>query len=178
MRYDAAAHEARMESMINRYQFILSHDPDPFVQSTTVTKETLIRGTTINKLCEYNAGGFKRVSEWIDEKIQEINEKKNTKTIEDYSTEEIAKLSESLAKNKDEEIFKEKLDECFKLMQGRNAKYGTSWKVLSIQSIANLVEMKMNRIAKLGTDTKTEDEFKDAVNYAIFGLLKLQQNDT
>ncbi len=58
-------------------------------------------------------------------------------------------------------------------MMSRNKKYGSSWRVLSIQSIANLIEMKMNRVAKLGeVDAKTLDEFSDVANYACFALLK------
>lgn len=62
------------------------------------------------------------------------------------------------------------------LMISRNKKYGDSWKVLSVQSIANLCEMKLNRIAKLGeVDAKTEDELIDTLNYMVFGLIKLKE---
>lgn len=66
--------------------------------------------------------------------------------------------------------------ECLSLMRARNAKYGNSWKVLTIQSIANLIEMKMHRIANMNAqelDVKILDEFMDAINYAIFALMKL-----
>lgn len=72
----------------------------------------------------------------------------------------------------------EQFKKCQDLMISRNKKYGDSWKVLTIQSIANLIEMKMHRIANMDTknlDPKIEDEFSDACNYAIFGLIKLNQ---
>jgi len=76
----------------------------------------------------------------------------------------------------DMDLARKEFSRCFKLMQGRNEKYGDSWKVLSIQSIANLIEMKMHRIANLPEGApKTEDEFQDAVNYSIFALLKLKK---
>jgi len=79
-----------------------------------------------------------------------------------------------MQKNKMPERFQEQQKKAFDLMMSRNKKYGDSWKVLSIQSIANLCEMKMNRIAKLGEiDAKTEDEFFDIINYACFALIKL-----
>ena len=49
-------------------------------------------------------------------------------------------------------------DECFTLMKSRNDKYGDSWKTLDVANIAGLIEMKMNRIAKLGVvETKVID---------------------
>lgn len=66
--------------------------------------------------------------------------------------------------------------ECLSLMRARNAKYGNSWKVLTIQSIANLIEMKMHRIANMNAqelDVKILDEFMDTINYAFFALMKL-----
>lgn len=69
------------------------------------------------------------------------------------------------------------MKECLDLMQSRNVKYWSSWKVLTIQSIANLCEMKLNRIAKMTNeklDPKIEDEFMDTVNYCIFALMKFK----
>ena len=60
-----------------------------------------------------------------------------------------------------------------KIILDRNEKYWDSWKVLSIQSLANLCEMKLNRIAKLWVDAKTEDELIDVINYCVFGYLKI-----
>lgn len=76
----------------------------------------------------------------------------------------------------DKEKFKKILDECYELFIERYEKYGDSWKVLSVQSTANLCEMKMNRIARLGHKVpKTEDEFKDNINYSVFALMKLNE---
>lgn len=62
------------------------------------------------------------------------------------------------------------------LMMSRNEKYWDSWKVLTIQSLANLCEMKLNRIARLGeVDAKTEDELIDVLNYCVFWLIKLKE---
>lgn len=69
-------------------------------------------------------------------------------------------------------------DECLKLVKGRNKKYSNSWKVLTIKSIANMCEMKMNRFRKLDVkDVKAEDEFKDTINYCVFALWKLKNKD-
>lgn len=68
--------------------------------------------------------------------------------------------------------------EAFDLMKSRNTKYGDSWKVLSIQSLANLCEMKLHRIANLDkVEPKIYDELIDTLNYMVFGLLKLKSQN-
>ena len=43
--------------------------------------------------------------------------------------------------------------------------------------MASLIEMKMNRIASLGSvEPKTEDEFIDTIGYCIFGLIKFKMS--
>lgn len=77
---------------------------------------------------------------------------------------------------RDAKQFKVILNSCYKLMLERNKSYGVSWKVLTVKSIANLIEMKMNRISQLNEgNIKIEDEFRDVINYACFALLKLKK---
>lgn len=65
-------------------------------------------------------------------------------------------------------------NEAFELMKSRNLKYWDSWRVLSIQSIANLCEMKLHRISNLDKlEPKIYDELIDTLNYMVFALLKL-----
>lgn len=116
-----------------------------------ITPETKIKNTTIERLCEYDMPPYRRIKEWCEKKTLELQ-----------------------GQNQHLE-FKKILDQAFETFKGRNEKYGDSWKVLSISSTANLIEMKMNRIARLGTDAKTEDEFIDTINYAVMGILKLKQ---
>lgn len=119
-----------------------------------VTEKTLIKGTTIEKLCEFQAGGYKRVIKWLEDKIAEAKQESKTDLV----------------------LAKEQMEKCLELMAQRNKSYGTSWKCLSVQSIANLIEMKMNRVAKLGeVDAKTLDEFQDCINYACFALIKINK---
>lgn len=59
-------------------------------------------------------------------------------------------------------------------MLQRNEKYGQSWKILDISTIAQLCQMKLYRIGKLELDPKTEDEFIDVINYCYFALIKIK----
>lgn len=117
-----------------------------------VNADYMMRGTSIRKLCEYDTAPYQRIKSWAEKKVSE------------------------LTSSTDMEKAKLQFEQCFEVMKGRNQSYGSSWNVLSVQSIANLIEMKMNRIAKLGVvDTKAIDEFIDATNYAIFALIKLKK---
>lgn len=121
-----------------------------------VTPDTLINNASIKKLCTSNGGGYTRIKDWCEKKVAELGK---------------PELSPEMKKAK------EQFHNCYALMQSRNKAYGNSWKVLSIQSIANLIEMKMNRISQLGeVDTKVVDEFMDCANYAIMALMKLNEN--
>jgi len=74
----------------------------------------------------------------------------------------------------EEQEIRAQFENCLKIMLERNEKYGDSWKVLTLPSLANLIEMKMHRIANLPSGApKTLDELQDTVNYALMGLLKL-----
>ena len=43
-----------------------------------ITREYKIKGTTIEKLCEYNGGGYQRVKTWLEQKLDEQGEEKKT----------------------------------------------------------------------------------------------------
>lgn len=80
--------------------------------------------------------------------------------------------------NKDMILMHQIMEEAHILMVGRNDKYGDSWKVLTLQSIANLVEMKMHRIARMNSqnlDPKILDEFTDGLNYCAMGIAALRK---
>lgn len=73
-------------------------------------------------------------------------------------------------------MFEQVLERALMIMKERNEQYGSSWKKLSIKCIAQIAEMKLNRIARLGNNAKSADEFIDAINYSIFGLMRLQMD--
>ena len=134
----------------------------------SVSENTEIKGTSIRKLCEYDAGGFNRVMAWLKGQIASLESQAETPTAV------MRKIPEDIAAMEDLYM------EARELMLSRNEKYGDSWKVLSIQSMANLIEMKMHRIANMKNeelDPKIEDEFIDSINYGVMGLYKYKQEN-
>lgn len=115
-----------------------------------VGPETTINNARIQDICMVDGAAYRRVVEWLEKKTS--------------------------TQPTDTELFKREMDVCFELLKGRNKKYGDSWKVLTIPALANLIEMKMHRVANMDTqnlDPKVRDEFMDSMNYAVMGLIKL-----
>ena len=109
------------------------------------------------------------VSNMFENRPHHVNESTLPDEIQTKST----KIDENTYNN-DVEIFEQILQSALTLMKTRNKQYGSSWRKLSIESIAQIAEMKLNRVAQLGDDAKSADEFIDAINYSVFGLMKLQ----
>lgn len=73
---------------------------------------------------------------------------------------------------------KTQFDNCYDLMQSRNSKYWDSWKKLRTNSIIDLISMKLDRCVKQELDNKAmEVELEDIVNYAIFWLIKIRNQN-
>ena len=90
------------------------------------------------------------------------------------------KIAERRASKKnlawDAEKIKEVFNEAYRLMMSRNQKYWDSWRVMDVQAIAALCEMKLNRIAQLWElEAKTADELIDTLNYMVFALIKFRE---
>lgn len=128
-----------------------------------VTEDSLINGAVIRNICEYEAGGYKRVTAWLKGQIlsnkeaaqEEMEQTKNTKT-------DAEKMEDFFAK-------------CLELYKEREGKYGRSWHTLSAHTTANLIEMKANRAKEMGEENaKSLDEAFDMANYA--GMLYIILN--
>lgn len=70
---------------------------------------------------------------------------------------------------------REQFEKCISLMEERNSKYGDSYKQLRLNSIIDLMIMKLDRCVKQNLDEKAiEIELEDVANYSIFGLMKIR----
>lgn len=120
-----------------------------------ITSNTEIKNTTIWRLCEYNGAPFQRIKSWCEKKVGELEK---TKII-----------------NEDMKLTEEQFENCKKLMNSRNQKYGDSWKRLRLNSIIDLMIMKLDRCQKQELDDHAiEVELEDVVNYGVFGLTKIR----
>lgn len=166
--------EERISYVVGLYQFL-----NPVAE---VSASTMINNTSIAKLCETDGGPYQRIVSWLEKKVDEKKEAELEVYASERSTKKPSKYRSFLLKEQEVQTdmsrAENEFQKCFDLMKSRNEKYGDSYKVLTLQSIANLIEMKMHRIANMDSkniDPKIEDEFIDAANYAIFGLIKLKK---
>ena len=136
----------RMSYVIGLYQKI---KPD-----VVVTSDTQIKNTPIWKLCSTNGGPYQRITKWLESTVEKME----------------AEKTESA------DVFEKTLKDCVDVMRGRSEKYGESWRVMNVQSMANLCEMKLNRISNMDRlNPKVEDELIDTINYCTFALIKCRE---
>lgn len=71
-----------------------------------------------------------------------------------------------------------------KLMEDKNHDYGEAWRSMRVSSFTDMILMKIMRIKHIeGNDGKTEvseglgANYQDIVNYAVFALIKLSENE-
>jgi len=129
-----------------------------------IDKNYMFKGASIEKLAEFDGPGYKRMKGWLEEKVNQIE-------LEAQFKEEI-EIEEDKT---DMELAKDEFVRCFELMKGRNDKYGDSYKKLRLNSIVDLMYMKLDRCVKQSLDNKAiEVELEDIVNYGIFGLMKIR----
>jgi len=136
------------------------------IEGVKISGDFQVKGTTLRKLAETNGGGYQRVLKWAEGKV---GSKVSRMTSE---AETPAQIDPEMMEMKNQ------LKGAWEVMVGRNTKYGDSWKVLSIPSMANLIEMKMHRIANMtekDLNPKIIDEAVDAINYSAMILFKLKE---
>lgn len=81
------------------------------------------------------------------------------------------------------DAFDRKMEAAFGLMQRKNHDYGEAWRDMRISSYTDLILMKLLRVKQIeDNDGQTliseglEANFFDIINYAIFALIKLNEN--
>lgn len=130
---------------------------DLYYQATGQQKtpqDVWAKNTTFEQIAFSRDWCFERFCNWAQKKIKE-------------------KRATQKNLDKDAERIREVFKEAYELMMSRNKKYWDSWKVMDVQAIAALCEMKLNRIAQLGElEAKTADELIDTLNYMVFALIK------
>lgn len=75
-------------------------------------------------------------------------------------------------------------DEAFRLMLRKNTDYGEAWRDMRVSSYTDLILAKLERIKEIeDNDGKTnvsegiDSNYFDIINYAIFGIIRLTEND-
>ena len=64
-----------------------------------------------------------------------------------------------------------------KIFEERISSYGNSVNEIDTHTIVGLMRMKLYRIYNEGLTAKAEDELLDTINYAVFALSRINDND-
>lgn len=149
------------------------------LRQTSITDQIYIKAKRIKSIEEK---GTKKIDEDVDgEYIGIIN----------YCI--IALMQMHLSPNEDTEIADDKLKTLFddfakqakNLMENKNHDYGEAWRDMRISTYTDLILMKLLRIKQI-EDNKgktlisegVDANFFDIINYSIFALIRLKENNT
>lgn len=76
------------------------------------------------------------------------------------------------------------MDAALKLMVAKNADYGDSWREMRLPSITDQILVKAYRIRSIEesegapkVSEGVESEYRDILNYCVFALIKIREND-
>ena len=80
------------------------------------------------------------------------------------------------------EAAKEVMHNALELMEKKNADYGDSWRDMRLSSITDQILVKVKRIRQIEeaggvsqVSEGVESEYRDILNYAVFALIKLME---
>lgn len=91
-------------------------------------------------------------------------------------------LDPDLSTERAQELYERTAQEAQDLMEQKNHDYGEAWRDMRIESITDMILMKLFRVRKIEEnqgETKAsegvEANFQDIINYSIFALIKLSE---
>lgn len=135
------------------------------------------------------------------QRIRSIQEKKTQKVADDVNGEFMAIVNYSIMAliqlelgvseqpdldiDKAAELFSQHSEETKSLMLNKNHDYGEAWRDMRISSLTDLILQKLLRIKQIENNQgKTEvsegvdANYQDMINYAVFALILIQENNT
>lgn len=83
-----------------------------------------------------------------------------------------------------EPLYDQAVGETFSLLQNKNHDYGEAWRDMRVSSITDIILMKLLRVKQIEDNAgKTlvsegvKANYQDMINYAVFALIKLNENN-
>src|SRR5687768_5392248 len=83
-----------------------------------------------------------------------------------------------------EPLYDNSVNETFNLLQNKNHDYGEAWREMRVTSITDIILMKLLRVKQIeDNEGKTlvsegvKANYQDMVNYSVFALIKLKENN-
>ncbi|HRK52879.1 MAG TPA: DUF1599 domain-containing protein [Cyclobacteriaceae bacterium] len=83
-----------------------------------------------------------------------------------------------------EPLYDQAVEETFSLLQNKNHDYGEAWRDMRVSSITDIILMKLLRVKQIEDNAgKTlvsegvKANYQDMINYAVFALIKLNENN-
>ncbi len=82
-------------------------------------------------------------------------------------------------------LFDRNIDENIRLLEAKNHDYDEAWRVMRISSMTDLILQKLLRIKQIEDNAGAllvseglEANYRDIINYAVFALIRLEENNS
>lgn len=144
---------------------------------TSLTDQMYIKASRIRSLEE---SGVNKVGESIEGEFMALV---NYGIMALIQIERGGPAEEELTHEAIDTLYSDKSNEVFELMQAKNHDYGEAWRDMRVESMTDLILMKLLRIKQIednqGATLISEGvdaNYADIVNYALFALIKMDEN--
>ena len=101
-----------------------------------------------------------------------------------YSIDEVDKIDENIAVQEVIKMYEKEIKETLDLMRDKNHDYGEAWRKMRVESITDIMLMKIMRIKQIeDNDGKTnisegiDANYRDIINYALFASIHLSEKN-
>jgi len=181
----------QLEKTISQYESELRKCRDVFQKKTkdygtswrvlrpsSLTDQLFIKAQRIRTI-EQN--GSSKVNEGVEDEFRGIINYAVIALIQiDMQESDPLNLDEDLALK----LYNDKIDGVKKLMLDKNHDYGEAWRDMRVSSFTDLILMKLLRVKQIEeNDGKTlisegvASHYMDMINYSVFALIKLRENE-
>ncbi len=147
------------------------------MRPSSLTDQIFIKAQRIKNIESY---GIQKVDEGIEPEFMGII---NYGLMGLIQLEQKEDLPFDLTPEEAEELYNAKVQITFKVMSDKNHDYGEAWRDMRVSSFTDLILMKLMRIKQIEDNEGTteisegiDSHYTDIVNYAIFAMIKLNEN--
>jgi Nucleotide modification associated domain 1 len=179
-----------MEKTLEQFKAVVGRCRDLFVKKTADygTAWRILRSSSITDQLYIKALRIRSIEEKGAQKVNEPVESEFVGLI-NYSVLAMIQLSLTaqepleLSPERVAELYDHHIAENIRLLQAKNHDYGEAWRLMRVSSMTDLILQKLLRIKQIEDNAGhtlvsegLEANYRDIINYAVFALIRLEEN--
>jgi hypothetical protein len=179
-----------MENTLEQFRAVIARCRDLFLKKTADygTAWRILRPSSITDQLYIKALRIRSIEE---KGAQKVNEPVESEFIGLVNYSILAMIQSSMPENEPLELAPERVAELYdfhvaeniRLLQAKNHDYGEAWRLMRVSSMTDLILQKLLRIKQIEDNAGQtlvseglEANYRDIINYAVFALIRLEEN--